>query len=136
MRDIQTLFEILSFIFKLRRLNSWCSPHVWTTCLWICNVSVAISLSFITTVAAQMTVSPAATQSPHWSHISVYDAGKGASGLADFTQATSQWFLAHVDAMEANGLSRLLRKANPGVTLSHHQVDLTQLAGPDAALLP
>jgi hypothetical protein len=38
--------------------------------------------------------------------------------------------------MEANGLSRLLRKANPGVTLSHHQVDLTQLAGPDAALLP
>ena len=99
-------------------------------------MSVAISLSFITTVAAQMTVSPAATQSPHWSHISVYDAGKGASGLADFTQATSQWFLAHVDAMEANGLSRLLRKANPGVTLSHHQVDLTQLAGPDAALLP
>src|SRR5690349_14747326 len=101
---------------------------LWASVFWIPFFNLPVK--------AEMTPTPPASQSPHWNHITIYDSGQALPDLADQFNKAFQWFLAHVDATEANGLSRTLKKANPGIRLSHHQSDLTEPARPDAGSLP
>lgn len=111
-------------------------PSFYSMLLWPLPLAVAVTLLSTGLVAAQDGVELPASASPHWDHINVYDAGHAIPSMTHPTNPAYPWFLAHMDATQANGLSRSLLGLNPGIKLSHHQIDLTVVAGPEATALP
>ncbi len=87
---------------------------------------------------AQLVVESPASQSPHWSHITLYDFGRALSYIGDPTAKASayDWFTQHIDAAESNGNTTDLVTRNPTLKTSVYKLDLSTFASTDTANLP
>lgn len=85
---------------------------------------LCVFLASCTIAAAetQSLVEPPAPQSPHWSHINIFDFARA---LSFGTPSTSEveWMTSHVDVVEASGNELRLRNLNPSIKFESYQLD-------------
>jgi hypothetical protein len=73
-------------------------------------------------VAAPSLAEPPAPQSPHWSHINIFDFGR-ALYLGAPTSGEQQWLVSHIDAIEGHNNAAQVRGYNPSIALASYQID-------------
>jgi len=94
------------------------------------TVFLSASLTALTAgqVSAQSLAEPPAPQSPHWSHINIFDFGR-ALYLGFPSTTEQQWLTSHVDAIEVQGNASNVQAYNPTMKLSSYQLDMSIFAG-------
>lgn len=87
---------------------------------------------------AQYLVEAPAAQSPHWSHITIADFGRGIPYMGDAAARNTayDWFTSHVDIAEAHGNVSDYTSRNPAMKMWVYQLDLYTFQTPEAVSLP
>ena len=93
------------------------SEHFLVT--WLC---VFLASCTIAAAETQSLVEPPAPQSPHWSHINIFDFARALS-LGTPSTSEVEWMTSHVDVVEASGNERRLRSLNPTIKFESYQLD-------------
>jgi hypothetical protein len=87
--------------------------------------------------SAQSLVQDPAAQSPHWSHINLYDFGRAMIYVNEPDRTISNdWFAQHLDAAEVHGNTSELTTRNPTLKTTVYKLDLTTFINTETASLP
>jgi hypothetical protein len=102
-----------------------CVAPVLAFVMTTCVMTFAITFS-ASNAAAQSLVQPPAPQSPHWSHINIFDFGR--SLYLAFPSATQrQWMSQHLDAVEVSNNMAAVQQYNSTIAMSSYQTDMSIL---------
>jgi hypothetical protein len=85
---------------------------------------VAAAVSYEADAYAQNLVQPPAPQSPHWTHINLFDYGRSLY-LGNASMETYQWYTSRFDALEVQGNEATLLSLNPTMKFTSYHLDLT-----------